>query len=63
MLLCIDTGNTNTVFAVWDGTSFLGEWRASTEHQRTSDQYYVWLSTMMKAQGLNPDGSNNPWNS
>ena len=52
MLLCIDTGNTNTVFALWDGTAFLGTWRASTEHQRTADQYYVWLSTLMKAQGL-----------
>lgn len=52
MLLCIDTGNTNTVFAIWDGTSFIGTWRASTEHQRTADQYFVWLSTLMKAQGL-----------
>lgn len=52
MLLCIDTGNTNTVFSIWDGTSFIGTWRASTEHQRTSDQYFVWLSTLMEAQGL-----------
>lgn len=52
MLLCIDTGNTNTVFALWDGTSFLGTWRASTEHQRTADQYFVWLSTLMDARGL-----------
>ena len=52
MLLCIDTGNTNTVFSVWDGEAFIGTWRASTEHQRTADQYYVWLSTLMSAQGL-----------
>ena len=52
MLLCIDTGNTNTVFALWDGTAFLGTWRASTEHQRTADQYYVWLSTLMKFQQI-----------
>jgi len=52
MLLCIDTGNTNTVFSIWDGASFLGTWRASTEHQRTADQYYVWLSTLVKASGL-----------
>ena len=52
MLLCIDTGNTNTVFSVWDGQAFIGTWRASTEHQRTADQYYVWLSTLMSAQGL-----------
>ena len=52
MLLCIDTGNTNTVFSIWDGEKFLGTWRASTEHQRTADQYYVWLSTLMDAQDL-----------
>ncbi len=52
MLLCIDTGNTNTVFAIWDGSSFVGTWRASTEHQRTADQYFVWLTTLMRASGL-----------
>jgi len=52
MLLCIDTGNTNTVFAIWDGSSFIGTWRASTEHQRTADQYFVWLTTLMQATGL-----------
>lgn len=52
MLLCIDTGNTNTVFALWDGERFIGVWRTSTEHQRTADQYFVWLSTLMEAQEL-----------
>lgn len=52
MLLCIDTGNTNTVFAIWDGTRFIGTWRASTEHQRTADQYFVWLTTLMRAEKL-----------
>ena len=55
MLLAIDCGNTNTVFAVWDGKAFLGTWRASTEWQRTADQYYVWLSTLMQAAGLKMD--------
>lgn len=48
MLLCIDCGNTNTVFSVWNGEKFLATFRASTEHQRTGDQYYVWLSTLME---------------
>jgi type III pantothenate kinase len=48
MLLCIDCGNTNTVFSVWDGTSFLATFRTSTEWQRTADQYFVWLSTLMQ---------------
>ncbi|WP_420858411.1 type III pantothenate kinase [Marivivens marinus] len=49
MLLCIDTGNTNTVFSIWDGTRFISTWRTSTEHQRTADQYFVWLTTLMQA--------------
>ncbi|SER54423.1 type III pantothenate kinase [Tranquillimonas rosea] len=48
MLLAIDCGNTNTVFSIWDGTKFLATWRTSTEQQRTADQYYVWLSTLMQ---------------
>lgn len=48
MLLCIDCGNTNTVFSVWDGTQFIATFRTSTEHQRTADQYYVWFSTLME---------------
>ncbi|SLN30410.1 Type III pantothenate kinase [Aquimixticola soesokkakensis] len=55
MLLCIDTGNTNTVFSIWDGDSFIATWRTSTEHQRTGDQYYVWLSTLMRFQGIEAD--------
>lgn len=47
MLLCIDCGNTNTVFSLWDSTRFAGTWRISTSHQRTADEYYVWLSTLM----------------
>ena len=47
MLLCIDCGNTNTVFSVWDGAQFLCTLRTATDHQRTADQYYVWFSTLM----------------
>jgi type III pantothenate kinase len=52
MLLCIDCGNTNTVFSIWDGTRFVATWRTSTEWQRTADQYFVWLTTLMQAKGL-----------
>ncbi len=52
MLLAIDCGNTNTVFSIWDGTRFIATWRTSTEHQRTADQYYVWLSTLMAFQKI-----------
>lgn len=52
MLLCIDCGNTNTVFSVWDGERFLATFRTSTEHQRTADQYFVWFSTLMENRKL-----------
>ncbi len=43
MLLAIDCGNTNVVFAVFDGESLLGTWRMSTDPKRTADEYAVWL--------------------
>lgn len=55
MLLAIDCGNTNTVFSVWDGSEFVATWRTSTEWQRTADQYFVWLSTLMGHQKLSVD--------
>ena len=51
MLLVIDVGNTNTLFAIHDGEDFVGEWRCATEHQRTADEYYVWLNTLMALNG------------
>jgi type III pantothenate kinase len=52
MLLCIDCGNTNTVFSVWNGTGFVATWRIATQHQRTADEYFVWLSTLIEAAKL-----------
>jgi type III pantothenate kinase len=47
MLLTIDCGNTNTVFSIWDGSSFLCTLRTSTHHARTADAYFTWFSTLM----------------
>jgi len=47
MLLAIDCGNTNTVFSIWDGSRFLATWRLATDHKRTADEYFVWLSSLM----------------
>ena len=47
MLLAIDCGNTNTVFSIWDGSRFLATWRIATDHKRTADEYFVWLSSLM----------------
>ena len=48
MLLAIDVGNTNTVFALVEEGEILHRWRISTHAQRTSDEYMVWLSQLME---------------
>ena len=52
MLLAIDSGNTNTVFAIYDGEARKGEWRASSDAKRTADEYGVWLTHLMGLQHL-----------
>lgn len=47
MLLAIDVGNTNAVFALHDGQRVVGEWRCQTERDRTADEYFVWLRQLM----------------
>jgi type III pantothenate kinase len=47
MLLAIDCGNTNTVFSIWDGARFIATWRIASDHKRTADEYFVWLSSLM----------------
>ena len=47
MLLAIDCGDTNTVFSIWTGSEFISTWRIATDQQRTADQYYVWLSSLI----------------
>ena len=52
MLLVVDAGNTNVVVAVHDGAGWRGNWRIATEPQRTSDEYAVWLLTLLGHSGL-----------
>jgi type III pantothenate kinase len=52
MLLAIDEGNTNTVFAVHDGDHWIAQWRAATDSTRTADEYAVWLSQLLNMAGL-----------
>ncbi len=54
MLLVVDAGNTNVVVAVHDGSAWRGIWRIATDPQRTSDEYAVWLLTLLNLTGLKP---------
>ncbi len=56
MLLAIDAGNTNTVFAVLDEGVLVQQWRCATDDGRTGDEYFVWLSTLMKQSGIGSIG-------
>lgn len=53
MLLAIDIGNTNIVFALCDDAT-RAQWRIKTDMHRTADEYAVWLFTLMREQGLEP---------
>ena len=52
MLLAIDVGNTNIVFAICDGDEIKWRWRISTDGQRTADEYAVWLHQLMQLEGV-----------
>ncbi|MEI6984582.1 MAG: type III pantothenate kinase [Rhodospirillaceae bacterium] len=54
MLLSIDAGNTNVVFAVYDGMKQRGLWRCATDAKRTADEYAVWLTQLLTLRGLYP---------
>ena len=47
MLLAINSGNTNAVFAVYDGDVLRASWRISTNARRTADEYAVWLTHLL----------------
>jgi type III pantothenate kinase len=52
MLLAIEQGNTNTLFAVHDGKDWIAQWRSATESTRTADEYAVWLSQLLSMANL-----------
>lgn len=52
MLLAIDAGNTNLVFAlVDDERQIRARWRIATDPRRTADEYAVWLHQLLSLEG------------
>ena len=51
MLLAIDAGNTNVVFALLKGTEIRTRWRIATDPRRTADEYAVWLHQLLELEG------------
>lgn len=52
MLLAIDVGNTNTVFALHDGESWINQWRSATDSTKTADDHASWLWRLADMQGV-----------
>ncbi|MEY4670331.1 MAG: hypothetical protein RLZZ415_210 [Pseudomonadota bacterium] len=52
MLLAIDVGNTNVVFALFEDRSIRARWRIATDPRRTGDEYAVWLMQLLQIEGI-----------
>jgi type III pantothenate kinase len=51
MLLAVDAGNTNIVFALLEDGVIRARWRIATDPRRTADQYAVWLHQLLELEG------------
>jgi len=51
MILAVDVGNTNLVFALVDAGEIKARWRIATDPRRTADQYSVWLHQLLELEG------------
>lgn len=51
MLLAIDAGNTNLVFALVEDGVIKTRWRIASDPRRTADQYAVWLHQLIELEG------------
>ena len=51
MLLAVDAGNTNVVFALVEEGEIRARWRIATDPRRTADEYAVWLSQLLSLEG------------
>ena len=48
MLIAIDVGNTQTVMGLFDGEDLLDQWRLSTVHDRTADEYRLYFEGLLR---------------
>ena len=55
MILAVDVGNTNLVFALVDKGEIKARWRIATDPRRTADQYSVWLHQLLELEGYSRD--------
>jgi type III pantothenate kinase len=58
VLLAVDVGNTNTVFAIYQGRTQMGQWRLSTNRDRTAEEYAALLLQLMSLAGVRREAVN-----
>jgi len=58
MILTIDSGNTNIVFAVYDDGKLLATWRAANDARKTADEFGIWLTQLMALDDIKPSEIN-----
>jgi type III pantothenate kinase len=52
MLLVIDAGNTNVTLGVFRGSELLVQWRLTTDHNRSSDEYGAQVRSLFNQHGI-----------
>ena len=55
MILAIDVGNTNLVFALVEEGEIKARWRIASDARRTADEYSVWLHQLFELEGYSRD--------
>ena len=55
MLLCIDVGNTNITFGLYEGQAFGPHWRIRTIHEKMPDEYGILMDQLFRHQGYRPE--------
>ena len=55
MLLAVDAGTTNIVFALLEDGAIRARWRIATDPRRTADEYAVWLHQLLALEGYTRD--------
>ena len=52
MIICIDIGNTNIKYAIYDQDTLKFSFRVATDFKKTSDEYGAQLTSMLSANGV-----------
>ena len=56
MILVVDVGNTNLTWGVYDGKELIATFRMTTKTPRTSDEYGVMMTEILRNRGVDPMG-------